>query len=201
LLVRWLRSEPPRTRWCAAGGYLALEVLVSAVAASGGSRWQQYVFVLPAVRGAEFVLGVVLALEVGRGWRLHPVWAAALVAASLVVAHVAPAPRPVGDLYLLPAWFAVIAAAAGRDLEAPAGLLTSKVLHYAGRVSFCFYLVHEMTIELVQRWCGAGWSYVPLCALAATAVAVVLHHTVELPAQRRLRALRRPEVASPAADR
>jgi peptidoglycan/LPS O-acetylase OafA/YrhL len=78
--------------------------------------------------------------------------------------------------------------AAQWDLRRPTGLLTSRPLVYAGGVSFCFYLVHQMTMVNIARWVGHGGAEVALLSFVASCVAAVaLHHVVELPFQRLIR--------------
>jgi peptidoglycan/LPS O-acetylase OafA/YrhL len=58
---------------------------------------------------------------------------------------------------------------------------------YAGDLAFAFYLVHELLILNFRHWFDLP--AVPLTALmlgAAVAGAMLLHHLVERPAQRRL---------------
>ena len=88
------------------------------------------------------------------------------------------------------------------------GLLAAPVSVYLGRISFAFYLVHGVTIAALSR--ALSWTLRPYSpavhvahlvavAAAATALAVLLHHLVEVPAERRLRGSRRPGSAAASA--
>ena len=82
------------------------------------------------------------------------------------------------------AWFAQ------RDSDETWSPLNLKVLVWAGKVSFAFYMVHLFVIIKVSEFLVGreiphvhGWSIV-LAFLLSCALAAVLHHLVEMPAQR-----------------
>jgi peptidoglycan/LPS O-acetylase OafA/YrhL len=61
-------------------------------------------------------------------------------------------------------------------------------LVYAGEVSFCFYLVHELVLQHILTRAGHGGVDIAILSLIVTcAVAVILHHAVELPCQALIR--------------
>ena len=105
-------------------------------------------------------------------------------------------PSPLPDFAFDPPFLALIISAAVLDLSGSRGLLTRRPLIYAGKVSFCFYLVHQLIIaNLKPELAGSGLPDALLLLLAACAGAVALHHVVELPGQRLLRGRqRRPPV-------
>jgi peptidoglycan/LPS O-acetylase OafA/YrhL len=88
---------------------------------------------------------------------------------------------------------ALIAAIARRDLQRQPSALARPVFIKLGQVSFAFYLVHLLTIQLVASAWPDDHPHLPLvpglglallsfaCALG---VAFALHHFVELKAQR-----------------
>lgn len=178
LLLAVLVPRPRGQRWALAAAYFAACSLVVIQGKLG---------VNPVVRGGEFVLGVVVALDLREGRRLRiplSVPLALLVLAGLAGRNLtgSTADIPVAMVTAL-----VLAVAATWDLADRRGVLGHRALIYAGQVSFAFYLVHELVIvnlHLKAGLDGSGGALVML--LAAAAAAVVLHELVELPAQRRL---------------
>ncbi|SOD70370.1 peptidoglycan/LPS O-acetylase OafA/YrhL [Jatrophihabitans sp. GAS493] len=174
----------------AAGG-LATAILV--LIGHGGD----IAFNNPLVRLPEFILGIVLAFRVRAGWRPRiPIWGA-----TIAVAVAATIARRMGgfpslDYVMVLPFAALIIAAAVSDLEGRNGILTRPWATYLGRVSFCFYLVHQVIIRIVvhqlgvdHRWSLAGGVFPVLgIFLICLAGAVMLHHLVEIPCQRYLRA-------------
>jgi peptidoglycan/LPS O-acetylase OafA/YrhL len=164
-------------------------------------------WVFPAYRVLEFVLGVTAGVALRRGWR--PRWSVRSAALAVAVSWVASAQlfgplftsevradRPLGNLFtdllmVLPL-AALIVAVAVRDVEGGRSGLRSRLLVRLGEGSFAFYLVHSMVVLFAaelpfgQRF-GAGVPLTLLTLLAALAVADLLHRTVERPVERRLR--------------
>ncbi|GAA2882152.1 acyltransferase [Streptosporangium fragile] len=179
----------------------------------------------PIARVSEFLLGIVIAAAVRRGWR-SPV---GLRAATGIT---------VGYFALLWAWswsgvwptalaeaanrgsivvFALlIAAAATNDLAGRRSLLSSRPLVALGRWSYAFYLVHFLVLFPIARqvfglrslydFPQPSWAHLPY-VLAGLAVSLVLswalYRCYEYPIEKRLRALlrrepREPKAASPA---
>jgi peptidoglycan/LPS O-acetylase OafA/YrhL len=197
-IVTSLRGQP-RGRMLAWVGALAL--LGAAGAVAGGLRAGpagDMAFTFPLLRLPEFVLGVAAGLLVTDGWRPRinlPLAAGAVVAIYLVLEELA-APKPLADAVLPLPFCALILAAASADLSGrPGWLLTRRPCVYAGEISFCFYLVHYAVIVLVARHLhGVGAAGVDLVVSALGAA--LLHHLVEIPAQRLLRGGRTPVPAS-----
>ena len=63
------RTLRPFWRWLIAGAWFGLTSLVVVYGATH-VNWTIFAFVNPLVRSGEFVLGVVIALEMRRGWRV-----------------------------------------------------------------------------------------------------------------------------------
>jgi peptidoglycan/LPS O-acetylase OafA/YrhL len=146
------------------------------------------------LRFGEFALGLVAGLEIAEGWRPRiPIVAVLALLAVLTVgtsqAHI---PSPLPDFAFDPLFLALIVSAAVLDLTGAPGLLTRRSLIYAGQVSFCFYLVHQLIIaNLKPVLAGSGLFDPLLLFLAGCAGAAALHHLVELPCQRLLRGRQR----------
>lgn len=178
-------------RWPRASGWSAVTgcLVVLGVTVQSGS---DYLYMCPAGRLPEFVIGVVLAVAVQRGWRPSlPTPLAWLLFAAGYWLVISASMAPQTQVYVaLPGVVAVIASAAGSDLAGHRGWLTSRPLVYLGELSFCFYLLHAMVIRVVVI--SADTSAVALGALGfvtlifTLAAAALLHHMVELPMQRRI---------------
>jgi peptidoglycan/LPS O-acetylase OafA/YrhL len=168
--------------------FLAATAFVAFVALKQpGVVWQNIAYSEPPVRFAEFFLGVVAALELKAGRRMGWPFGAALVIVSLVVLSLTRA-YPLPDELLTPLYLTVIVLVAQRDIVRPSGWLASRWLVYAGEVSFCFYLVHQLVIQNVVHLVGHGGVAVALACLAVSlAAAAFVHHAVEIPCQRLVR--------------
>jgi peptidoglycan/LPS O-acetylase OafA/YrhL len=166
----------------------------------------------PLVRVGEFVLGVALGLSLREGWvprvRVAWAWAAAVVACggALWIGMIRgwPVPRGLADVIVLGPLALVLIAYAGRDLIGRNTMMSRRWAVYLGQLSFAFYLVHQLVLDLVlKRWmpltnptvAGAlGRTVVAL--VISVAAAMVVHHGVELPGQRLLTRRRaRPQPA------
>lgn len=196
LTVLVLRRVPGAVRWV-----LPLAALV--VAAVVGLRDPALGEHLPAVRYAEFLLGVVAGLAMREGWRprVHPLVAAVALVAGLAASSQLPFPLP-NAVMPLP-FLLVLLWAAGRDLEGKRGWLRSRALVFAGEASFALYLVHELVIiNLAPHVWGLGAPWVVALVLAATAgaLAVLLHLAVERPFNDLLRGRSRSTSLAPPAD-
>ncbi|MCW2545647.1 MAG: acyltransferase [Mycobacterium sp.] len=142
----------------------------------------------PAVRFAEFLLGMVAAIEIRRGWRLRPEFGAALIVAGVLACSLLPTGRPLPDVYLAPIYFTIILFAVQGELRRGGGWFASKPLVYAGQISFAFYLVHELVmVNLLHETGHMGWPLALKSLAAAAIAAIALHHLVEIPAQRLIR--------------
>jgi peptidoglycan/LPS O-acetylase OafA/YrhL len=206
----------PMLRWglaLLAGGAILIGValyVVSDMALDWPARitgWLLYIS--PLFRVGEFLLGMLLAAALRRGYRLpaYLVPSTILLAAwfylyyqfspqhlsgqgQIVVADLSYVALPL--LYGL-----IIAAAAQRDLAGKRSLLAAKPLVVLGQWSYALYLVHATIIYALIYWLGArpyGWTNVLwLGAVSAICIAAsgVLYHTIEHPLERRLRHMQR----------
>ena len=181
LLVRFFIRLQPKWRWGLALGWWAL---CSIYVLHGGQRDFPVDYTNPLVRSSEFIVGIVAALEVRRGWRLRP-WAAALIGAgalggTAVVSKAIPSP----NVPMAPLFFVIVVMCAQLDLSKDRGFLRARWLVYAGEVSYCFYLVQLVVILNLRSSVGTGQG-AALALLAVTcASAVVIHHVIERPCQR-----------------
>ena len=147
-------------------------------------------FTNPVVRFGEFLLGMAAALAIKDGKRMKMGVTLGLCCVSLILLGATRA-SPLPDSLLAPLFLAVIVLAAQRDLQRPHGLLASRWFVYAGEVSFCFYLVHELVIINVLHVVGHGGSEVVIISFGlACLAAIALHHLVELPCQAWIRGKR-----------
>ena len=174
--------------------------LLGSFAAHG--RYDTAAYMSPAVRAGEFVLGLALGLALREGWvprvRVGAAWAATAAAVVVALAVGAlrgwPVPRGFADVVAVGPLALVLVAYAGRDLTGRATWMARPWAVYLGQLSFAFYLVHQLVLDLVMKqllplsdpsvvdivWrAGIGLA---LSVLAAMAV----HHGVELRAQRLL---------------
>jgi peptidoglycan/LPS O-acetylase OafA/YrhL len=186
MALLWMSRGPARRAWTVAAGAFALEVAFCVVATlPHAPEWMSIAgFVFPPVRFPEFLLGIAAALAVRSGWRPRRWLVAAVIVwclAGMAIDH----SRPADDVWLAPVFLLVIVEAASWDCSR-SWWLAARPLVYAGKVSFAFYLVHELAILNMRHVMGAG----PATAAAALGVsclaAVALHHGVELPAQKRV---------------
>jgi peptidoglycan/LPS O-acetylase OafA/YrhL len=151
----------------------------------------------PLAQLNEFLVGMIAGAAFAGGWR--PAIDLRVAGAGTVLLYVAvravKAPGGGYDALFAPAFAAILLAAARRDVAETGGWLASRWLVYAGEVSFCFYLVHEMVIvNLRPHMTGAG--AVPVALIGSCVLAIALHHLVELPSQRLLRPAGKPAISS-----
>jgi peptidoglycan/LPS O-acetylase OafA/YrhL len=187
------RRLPVRAFLAASVGLVILLSLVRVLwsLADGESR---VLFMQPALRLSEFVTGVVVAVAVKGGWRPRiPVPVAVTVLAMLALALSVPRgdlPGALPEVILLPAFAVLIASTATADLAGLPGILQCPWVVYAGKVSFAFYLVHDPLLDLLLTFLtpfpsrASGVAYTLGAAAVSFAVAAVVHHLVERPAQR-----------------
>ena len=145
-------------------------------------------FVNPLIRLPEFMLGMAAGLAFAEGWRPNidvrlPVGILVLLCLVDGLLHL---PKPLMDPVLASVFVAIVVASAGSDVAGTRSRLTIRGLVYAGEVSFCFYLVHELVIVDAAPYIS-GPAAVVVDLVAGAVLATVVHHLVELPCQRRLR--------------
>ncbi|WP_178996920.1 acyltransferase family protein [Paenarthrobacter nitroguajacolicus] len=161
-------------------------------------------YTMPAFRLGEFVIGILLAIALQRGWRPRISMMQAVLgtlimygmlalAANLVLHDVARLPYFVADLWMMPGCAAIIAAGAAGDLRGDRGIIRSAPVVRLGQWSFALYLVHELILKASEPLVD------DLDSTSATVVAVVvivlsvvasggLYVWFERPMERRLRA-------------
>jgi peptidoglycan/LPS O-acetylase OafA/YrhL len=175
-----------RTRWLLAGAYFGAFALYLWADTYGHAGALGGFSADPLVRGGEFLLGVVVALELREGRRLRvAVWAplALLVLTGLATRTVT---DPAAEVPIAALGALALAAAATADMRRVPGLLPSRALVYAGQVSFAFYVVHELVIVNLRRAGLHGPAGAAAMLLVTALAAVALHELVERPAQRML---------------
>jgi len=174
---------------------LLLAALVAGVFALGallGDRsdlgfW--FVYIFPPTRFAEFVVGILLALEVAAGTWPRLDWRAAVVFAAAGYLAASWAPVGIGLVAVTLVPFVVLIGAvaqadASGDLER--SWLRRRPLIVLGIWSYGFYLVHATVLEIGR---GQGWSLVVMliiCLPVAIGAAGLLYSWVERPAEQRL---------------
>jgi peptidoglycan/LPS O-acetylase OafA/YrhL len=136
----------------------------------------------PLVRAPEFLLGVVGARTVQAGYRISGRHVAAVLLLALlgsVFAHGSSA---------LATWaapvFLVVIVAVAQAAIAGRRVLDQRWLVYCGKVSFCFYLVHQLVLNQVFAELGSGLPQAIAALFLSCALAALLHHAVEVPANR-----------------
>jgi peptidoglycan/LPS O-acetylase OafA/YrhL len=170
----------------------------------------------PAARAFEFLLGLLVAVAIRRGWR-SPIgaWTAmALLAGALTGLVVwqfhsgwwwVAQPLSIMNQATAPFYALLIAAVATRDLKGGGSLLRSRPMVALGQWSYAFYLVHATVLYAAREAWGLqprGFrSLVPMAGilLVAIALSALLYKLIEHPLERRLRAmLKRPAAEVPA---
>ena len=211
LLAIGIRRLDHRGLVAVGAGLLAMLAIAPAIGEWWGlSQQVKYwlFFILPAYRLFEFLLGMTLARAVQSGFRVpHPRLVAAVSGAGLValIAVLGWATssfgwypsRPWVALLFMPMFASLVLTGATADIVGAASWLTSRPLQWLGATSFALYLVHQPLFRITQTW---GWwptRHDLLGALAfaaflavALAAAGLVHHLVEKPVERRLRAMR-----------
>ena len=209
LLLWVLRRCPPSVRWFVALGCIwtpiVLAIAVNPTNTLDFGYW--LIYYCPPIRLLEFVLGMILALEVARGRMpripLLPV-AAMTVAVYFADGWANLAESPVA-VTLIP--FAVlVVAAAQSDVARRYSLLRSRVLVALGVWSFAFYLAHyPLMTALAYAMKGSlnasATIFAGVVSLVGTLIAAALLHIgVERPLEARLRGSR-PRARSAARQR
>jgi peptidoglycan/LPS O-acetylase OafA/YrhL len=209
LLSRW--SPRRRVGFVAVvlGTCSAVAITVSVVVAGG--RYDVAGYMSPPVRAGEFVLGIVIGLALREGWvpriRVGVAWAATVAAVGVCLGLGAlrgwPVPRGVADVVAVGPLTLVLVAYAGRDLTGRRTVMARPWAVYLGQLSFAFYLVHQLVLDLLLKKVvpftdasvsSAVWRLALALGISVLA-AMAVHHGVELRAQRLL-TRRRPRTAS-----
>lgn len=156
--------------------------------------------IFPAMRIGEFVCGLLLAVALKGGrWIGVPPWlAVALFLACYLLVPKAPGWVPQRAIFLV-AILLVIASLARSDVRGGRTLASSRGLVRLGEWSYCFYLVHQMTSQIMLFVCARivpGKALGPVWLLSALGMSILLaallFRFVERPFERRLRGSRQP---------
>ncbi|GAC1618247.1 MAG: acyltransferase [Candidatus Elarobacter sp.] len=193
-LLRSFGASTPRVVWIAAAMPWAIQV-AAALVPHHTAVWTAYV--LPPVRLADFIVGMLLGVAFLRstpapahGGRATFFEVLALGGVTTAIAVSSYAPEALRySLFLMPFWAALIAVfvhqsgAISRILQWPAFVAL-------GRASFAFYLIHWPVIAVVGG--TLGWKH-PALGMAVAfvlsiALSFALFHLVEQPMRVRLRA-------------
>jgi peptidoglycan/LPS O-acetylase OafA/YrhL len=200
-LTSGLANRTQRQRAVVVAGVLGV---CSAVAVAGSfafqGRYDTPLYENPLVRVGEFVLGVALGLALRDGWiprlRVRTGWLLVLAAVgvSLLVGWQRgwPVPRGFADVIAVGPLAAVLVAYAGCDLIGRRTVMATRWAVYLGQISFAFYLVHQLMLDLVmkqiwpmqERTGVAVLERVPLALTLSVVAAMAVHHGIELPGQR-----------------
>ncbi len=202
-LLRSFGLSTPRVIWVAAAMPWAIEVAVALVP-HPVAVWTAYV--LPPVRLADFVVGMLLGIafvrsapaarSAARATGLEGLALAGVVAAIAVSPFAPTALRY--SLFLMPFW-AVLIAVFVHQAGALSGVLRRPAFVALGRASFAFYLIHWPVIAIVGA--TLGWTHPTLAIAVAFALSIAgsfaLFHLVEQPMRARLRAVLAPQASVP----
>jgi peptidoglycan/LPS O-acetylase OafA/YrhL len=198
-MVDWRRVRAPLL--IAAVGGLAL-LLHLVFAANGATTLGQHILQLGVPRCLiEFTIGTILC-ELWKRWRDRAPVALAAIAASAMIAWLG-MPESLG----IPLVFAGLLLAAAIMSEAKGNPLAVAPLHYLGEISYATYLSHVLLFRLFKLAFVSNAQDVGLGAIGAFAIivliaSILLHHSVERPAQQwvlrrwRSRASGRPSFAA-----
>jgi peptidoglycan/LPS O-acetylase OafA/YrhL len=191
-VIRRLASASRTRAVVVAGAWVVATSAASVGLGLSSNGADVYAYHNPLIRSGEFVLGVLLAVLVEKGWRprLPLVGCLALLLIVAGVLSVGPShlQQSVADVVLAPFFALVILSAALADLGGRRGLLQRRTLTYLGQVSFAFYLVHELVIVNLIPHLPIETRIDHVISLAVILVAALgsalaLHHLVELPCQ------------------
>jgi peptidoglycan/LPS O-acetylase OafA/YrhL len=194
-LLRSFGASTPRVIWIAAAMPWAIET-ATALVPHRTAVWTAYV--LPPVRLADFIVGILLGIAFVRSKRApvnrRRATALEILALGAVAAAIAISPRAPEalrySLFLMPFWAVLIAVFVRQD-GAVSALLQWLPFVALGRASFAFYLIHWPVIAIIGG--TLGWAHPVLATLIAFSLSVALslavYHGVEQPLRARIRAV------------
>ncbi len=204
LLMRVIRLLSSRGAFIAGGVVLGLSGAHQALV-SFAPGYPLGALPVPVLRLNEFVLGMLVAQAMRRGWLTRlPTWVP-FAAGGVVIAASASADRvglPPEVITVLSAFtpFAIlvaltfaIAAVAAREIRGRRSVLASRPLIVLGEWSFTFYLVHATVMYVFIATVGThapAWQnlvWYPVVLAPALLLAGAIHLWVERPLERRIR--------------
>ncbi|GAA4885703.1 acyltransferase [Kitasatospora terrestris] len=167
---------------------------------------------IPPYRVLEFLLGIVVAAAMLRGWRPRIPMSVALllVAADVYAIKWAMEQQLLGMFWwnqlMTPAFAVLIISAAGRDLAGKRSVFRSRSLVALGTWSYAFYLIHLTVMKWLEPHVkmvpGQHWrNLVPLWTFLSVAVVLswLCYHFIEHPADKWLRRIGPKNPRRPAA--
>lgn len=209
-VIGFFARRPKPLRWMAAAfvGMTVVGLVVGAVLMQvAPSRLGYVLYTMPLFRLGEFVIGILLAVAMQKGWRprfnLVQAIGAAVVMYAVMSAVVTPTPGGpdglpnfVADLWMAPAFMAIVVAGALGDIQGKTGGVRSAPVVKLGQWSFALYLVHDLVLRatepLADGLVGFPAGVVAGAAiLACIALAAVLYEYFERPVEAKLRAMHR----------
>lgn len=195
--VALVRRLSPRGRWGVVLGGNVFVVLFPLVLGWLGLlpaiKPSYPVYMLPATRLVEFVIGVALALLVKEGhWRGPGITVSSALALAALIwgVHLVPEAMHYSACTIVP-YTMLVAAAARADLRGTRSAFRQRHMVYLGEASFAFYLVHELVMftgNQVMKHHPPVATVPNLVAVFSVALvgAFALHEFVEKPCQRLL---------------
>ena len=211
------RASPRRLLHLILALYVAIAAitLVLHILLRGGPT-VAFLYVNPAYRLWEFVVGIAIALAVRKGWRVRLRLPVALVATViafvltsvvnfLIVNKIGPVaelemkslPADIASLALVPFFGLLIASAVTAELHGHRSHLNSPTMIRLGKWSFALYLVHLLLVQLLLPLTPRDlpWTASTLLAIAtigaAIGIAGLMYRYIEHPLESRLRTPRR----------
>jgi peptidoglycan/LPS O-acetylase OafA/YrhL len=170
------------------------------VAFFGDPMRQWLAYIVPVARLPEFILGILLALQIRDGhWRALPLLpAAALAGAACIAAGWVPDPFQWVSVTLVP-FVILIGSAAQADIDERPSMFRTRRLITLGLWSYAFYLLHELVLRVGSALHLEGGPhrallFGSLLLVITVALSGVLFAVVERPMERRLRGQPRRQV-------
>jgi peptidoglycan/LPS O-acetylase OafA/YrhL len=178
LLLAAIRKARANLLWLLAGGLVVLIALVPVIALPLPRTIAYWlVYICPATRGLEFVLGMVVARIVQSGRRIRVgLWSASgcIIACYVVMSYYPPAGFSTVIITVVPIALLIYAAAVA-DITHRTSPWRSRILVWLGEISFAFYLVHQIVIRSIYKVMSSPtMSALHELALVATILTVAL---------------------------
>lgn len=176
LLIPAIRRIRPERLWAWALAAVACTFVIALAAYAlpaepawelgmGSLWWNWLIYLLPASRLPEFVLGILLARIVLTGRRL-PLGlggSVALAIAAYALASLFPdATVSAVAVTALPVGLVIAAGAAAEAAGRPPGFLSGRLMVWLGEVSFAFYMCHLLVVRYGLHWLAPGTYSTPV---------------------------------------